>query len=74
MNPAVGKSGAGIRRASSSISTSGFSISFSIAAQTSPRLWGGMFVAMPTAMPEEPFTRRLGIVVGRTTGSMREPS
>ena len=27
---------------------------------TSPRLCGGMLVAMPTAMPVEPFTRRLG--------------
>ena len=27
---------------------------------TSPRLWGGMLVAMPTAMPEAPLTRRFG--------------
>ena len=38
---------------------------------TSRRLWGGMFVAMPTAMPEEPFTSRLGKRAGRTLGSLR---
>ena len=30
----------------------------------SPRLWGGIFVAIPTAMPFEPFTRRLGRAEG----------
>ena len=30
------------------------------ASTTSPRLCGGMLVAMPTAMPPEPLTRRLG--------------
>ena len=29
---------------------------------------------MPTAMPEEPFTSRFGSLLGRTTGSLREPS
>ena len=33
---------------------------------TSPRLWGGMLVAIPTAIPVEPFTRRLGNRLGRT--------
>ena len=34
------------------------------------RLCGGILVAMPTAMPVEPLTRRLGMRVGRTTGSL----
>ena len=36
----------------------------------SPRLCGGMFVAMPTAIPAEPFTRRFGNLVGSTRGSV----
>ena len=36
---------------------------------TSPRLCGGMLVAMPTAIPVEPLTSRLGTLVGRTVGS-----
>ena len=35
----------------------------------SVRLCGGMLVAMPTAMPEEPLTSRFGMRVGRTSGS-----
>ena len=45
-----------------------------MAADTSFRLCGGMFVAMPTAMPLEPLTRRLGSFDGRTTGCRRRPS
>ena len=30
-----------------------------------------MLVAMPTAMPDEPFTSRSGILVGSTVGSCR---
>ena len=41
---------------------------------TSPRLCGGMLVAMPTAMPPAPLTRRLGNRAGRTEGSFFEPS
>jgi hypothetical protein len=37
-------------------------------------LWGGMFVAIPTAMPEEPFASRFGKEAGRTTGSRSVPS
>ena len=33
-----------------------------------------MFVAIPTAMPLAPFTRRLGAFEGRTTGSESVPS
>ncbi|MNW62775.1 hypothetical protein D3C74_409280 [compost metagenome] len=38
------------------------------AATTSTRLWGAMLVAMPTAMPAAPLTRRLGMAEGRTSG------
>ena len=41
---------------------------------TSPRLWGGMLVAMPTAMPEEPLMSRFGTLVGRTIGSWSDSS
>ena len=40
----------------------------------SRRLCGGIFVAIPTAMPEEPFTNSSGRRVGRTTGSTSELS
>ena len=39
------------------------------ASTISVRLCGGMLVAMPTAIPLEPFTSRLGMRVGSTTGS-----
>src|SRR5690606_39431200 len=41
---------------------------------TSRRLWGGMFVAIPTAIPEEPLTSRLGSLPGNTVGSLSESS
>ena len=37
---------------------------------TSPKLWGGMLVAMPTAMPPAPLTKRVGNLAGRTDGSL----
>ena len=37
----------------------------------SPRLCGGMLVAMPTAMPLEPLTSRFGKRAGRTCGSCK---
>ena len=40
---------------------------------TSPRLCGGMLVAMPTAMPPAPLTSRLGNCAGRTDGSRSRP-
>jgi len=45
-----------------------------VASTASPRLCGGIFVAIPTAMPDEPFTRRLGKAAGRTVGSSRVAS
>ena len=52
----------------------GLSIKMMSASTISRRLWGGMFVAMPTAMPLEPFTRRFGNFDGRTVGSFSVPS
>ena len=45
-----------------------------MASQSSLRLWGGMFVAIPTAMPDAPLTSRLGSRAGRMTGSLSEES
>ncbi len=45
-----------------------------VAVTISFKLWGGMLVAMPTAIPLEPLTRRLGNRAGRTTGSCSESS
>ena len=45
-----------------------------VALITSRRLCGGMFVAMPTAMPDDPLTIRFGMPAGRTDGSSRESS
>ena len=41
---------------------------------TSQMLCGGMFVAMPTAMPFEPLISRFGTRQGRTLGSLRDSS
>ncbi|CAI8250030.1 MAG: Uncharacterised protein [Flavobacteriia bacterium] len=40
----------------------------------SERLCGGILVAMPTAIPAEPLTSRLGNLDGRTVGSLSESS
>ena len=52
----------------------GLSMYATTASVTSRRLCGGMFVAMPTAMPDEPLTSRFGNRAGRTTGSCLLPS
>ena len=44
------------------------------AVQISLRLCGGMFVAIPTAMPVAPLISRFGMRDGNTTGSVRVPS
>ena len=69
MMPPVGKSGPGMYSISSSMSIDGLSIIAISASTTSPRLCGGMLVAMPTAMPAEPLTSRFGKRVGITDGS-----
>ena len=45
-----------------------------IAAANSSRLWGGMRVAIPTAIPSLPLSRRFGRRAGRTVGSCSESS
>ena len=44
------------------------------AAATSFRLWLGISVAMPTAMPDAPFSNTTGKRAGRIVGSSRVPS
>ncbi|SKF62496.1 Uncharacterised protein [Mycobacteroides abscessus subsp. abscessus] len=69
----LGKSGPLIRAiaASSSSSTvaSGCSSDHWTASATSRRLWVGMLVAMPTAIPVDPLTSRFGKRAGSTVGS-----
>ena len=74
MKPPVGKSGPLMCRESRSTSMSGSSIIAVIPSITSLRLCGGMFVAMPTAIPEEPLTSRFGKRAGSTVGSRRDSS
>mgnify|MGYP007103142901 CR=1 FL=1 len=59
---------------SSSKVASGLSIRAHMPSMTSPMLWGGMLVAMPTAMPVEPLTRMLGKWLGSTAGSFSRSS
>ena len=47
----------------------GFSISALHARITSPGLCGGIFVAIPTAIPPAPFTSIFGNSAGKTDGS-----
>ena len=74
MMPPVGKSGPLMWAIRSSTVHSGLSIMHTTPSITSRRLWGGMLVAMPTAMPLEPFTSRLGKRLGSTAGCMRVSS
>ena len=66
---AVGKSGPFTYSISPSDVIAGSAMKAWQAAITSPRLCGGMLVAMPTAMPPAPLTSRLGKRAGRTCGS-----
>ena len=52
----------------------GFLMSAMVASTISVRLCGGIFVAMPTAMPSEPLSSRFGTRVGRTVGSLSDSS
>ena len=67
--PPVGKSGAGMYCISSCVVSFGLSISAMVPSMASPRLWGGMFVARPTAMPLAPLTSRFGYLPGSRSGS-----
>ena len=69
MIPPVGKSGPLTTLSRSSSLVSGFWRMRRQASTSSLRLWGGMFVAMPTAMPADPFRSRFGTPEGSTTGS-----
>ena len=69
MNPAVGKSGPVTSAMRSRVVTDGSSATAIAPFRHSVRLWGGMLVAMPTAIPVEPLTSRLGARVGSTVGS-----
>ena len=70
----VGKSGPLTDRIKTSVVTSGSSTNSTMASQISPRLWGGMFVAMPTAMPVDPLISIFGKRAGNTVGSFSESS
>ena len=67
--PPVGKSGPLTNFINSSISTSGSSIIAIIALEISLKLNGGIFVAIPTAIPLAPFICSCGNRVGSTVGS-----
>ena len=69
ISPPVGKSGPLTWRSSPAVVTCGSSIIASNARTTSPKLWGGMLVAMPTAMPLAPLSSSCGMADGSTTGS-----
>lgn len=72
--PPVGKSGPDTSDNSSSVSSSGSSISLHTAAESSFRLCGGILVAMPTAIPDDPLSRSVGSHVNSTVGSSNDSS
>ena len=55
-------------------SASGLDISSTRPLISSDRLCGGIFVAIPTAIPSDPLTRRFGYTAGRTAGSFNVSS
>ena len=79
IHASVGKSGPGIIR-SNMASVTSFSPSFRLlviamhASISSPKLCGGTFVAMPTAMPAPPLSNNTGTFAGNTLGSYSLPS
>ena len=66
MFPPDGKSGPGIISIISSMERVGLSISEHTASISSVRLCGGIFVAIPTAIPVDPFISKLGKEEGST--------
>ena len=70
MLPPDGKSGPGRILIISSIEILVSSITAHTASINSPKLWGGIFVAIPTAIPVDPFIKRLGRAAGKTVGSV----
>jgi len=73
-SPPVGKSGPGTNFISCLVVAFGFSIKYFVAATTSLKLCGAIFVAIPTAIPVAPFTNRFGNAAGSTNGSANWPS
>ena len=69
ITPPVGKSGPGICFIKSLTLISLLSIRAKVPLITSPRLWGGILVAIPTAIPPAPLTNKFGNWAGRTDGS-----
>src|SRR5579862_8828530 len=61
MIPAVGKSGPCTNFRISASCELGLFTSVMVASTISVRLCGGIFVAMPTAMPSEPLTSKFGM-------------
>ena len=74
ISPSVGKSGPFIISINCSSVTLSSSIIFIIPSITSVKLCGGIFVAIPTAIPDEPFINKAGIFAGSTVGSCRRSS
>ena len=74
INPPVGKSGPFTIFNNSSSLTWSSSINLMTAFNISVRLCGGILVAIPTAIPDDPFTNRAGNLVGSTVGSCLIPS
>ena len=72
--PAVGKSGPFMCPINSSVVILSFSINAIKPFIISTRLCGGIFVAIPTAIPSDPFTKSVGTVVGNTVGSFNVSS
>ena len=76
--PLVGKSGPFTNPSNapsnSELLASGCSRDHCTPRQTSVRLCGGIFVAIPTAIPALPLTKRLGKRLGKTVGSSERPS
>ena len=74
MIPPVGKSGAFICSIISIKEISGFAKRALSPFIISVGLCGGIFVAIPTAIPDEPFISKFGTRVGITSGSFVVPS
>ena len=74
IKPAVGKSGPLMCSMSSCVEIFFPSISATSPSIISPILWGGIFVAMPTAIPSDPLIKSVGTAAGRTVGSFNVSS
>eukprot|EP00967_Tisochrysis_lutea_P058865 scaffold75006_cov36-Tisochrysis_lutea.AAC.4 len=72
--PPVGKSGPGKSCNRRSSETLGSAMRACMASISSPKLCGGIFVAIPTAMPDAPLRSSMGTRAGSTTGSTSDAS